>query len=89
MIDLTVLTNKDRAILEKGITLEEVAGAFSSFAPRKSPGLNGLPLEWYDTFGDSLAPRLLRVFKSARSNGRLPLSMRALVILIPKGGEGS
>lgn len=87
-IDLPMLTNGDCAALEADITVEEVEGAISSFAPRKSPGLDGFPSEWNHTFGSSLAPPLLRVFAKARLDGRLPLPMReALVVLIHKGGK--
>lgn len=75
--------------LETDITVE-VEGAISPFAPRKSPGLDGIYSEWYHTFGSGLAPRLLRVFTAARLEGRLPPSMReALVVLVHKGGKGS
>lgn len=78
----------DRDKLEADITVEEVEGAIASFAPRKSPGLDGIPSEWYTTFSGGLAPRLLRVFLTARREGRLPPSMReALVVLIHKGGK--
>lgn len=84
-IDLPKLSEEDSTALETGITVEE---AIASFPPRKSPGLDGLPSEWYNTFRFGLAPRLLKVFNAARLDGRLPLSMReALVVLIPKGGK--
>ena len=84
-----MLTEDDRAALETGITVEEVEKAIASFAPQKSPGLDGFPSEWYRTFRVSLAPCLLKVFNAAKSEGRLSPSMReALVVLILKGGEG-
>lgn len=42
-IDLPRLTSVDRDKLEADITVEEVKGAIASFAPRKSPGLDGMP----------------------------------------------
>lgn len=84
-IDLPRLTEEDSTALENGITVEEEA--IASFPPRKSPGLDSLPSEWY-TFQYGMAPRLLKVFNAARSDGRLPPSMgEALVVLIPKWGK--
>lgn len=57
-IDLPMLTNEDRAALEADMIVEEVE-VISSFAARKSPGLNGLPSEWYSTFRNNIVPRLL------------------------------
>lgn len=59
----------------------------SSFAPRKSPGLDGLPLEWYHTFRNSLAPLLECVFTAARSDVILPPSIRRSFGGFPKGGK--
>lgn len=87
-IDLPLLTSEDSSALEADITVKEVEGAISSFAPWKSPGLDGIPSEWYHTFGSKLAPHPLWVFTKARQEGILPPSMReALVVLIHKGGK--
>lgn len=42
-IDLPRFTSEDCITLDADITVEEVEGDISSFAPRKSPGLDGMP----------------------------------------------
>lgn len=87
-IDLPVLSEDDRELLEKDITLEEVELAIASFAPLKSQCLVGVHSEWYGTFRVMLTSHLIWVLKSERKEGSLPPSMReALVVLISKRGK--
>lgn len=54
----------------------------------KTPGLDGIPTEFYKRFVEDLAPELLKTFNSAIDMGQLPLSMTESVItLILKKGK--
>ena len=57
-------------------------------AQGKSPGSDGLPLEFYDAFWDLLGKDLVNVFNASLEAGLLPLSQReALIALIFKKGD--
>ena len=49
LIDKTV---KDHVLLTQDFTIPELTKCISSFKKGKSPGLDGLPLEFYSTFWD-------------------------------------
>ena len=50
----------------------------------KTPGLDGLPVEFYDGYAAALAPRLVTVYKEAREAAEMPLSTREALIISPK-----
>lgn len=62
-------------MVDRYISVEDVEGAIASFSPCKSLELDSLALEWYGTFSDFVAPRLLQVFNSVREEGSLPSSI--------------
>ncbi|CAM2117520.1 unnamed protein product [Caretta caretta] len=54
----------------------------------KSPGMDGLTLEFYHVFWDVLGPDLVIVWAESLQNGVLPLSCRrAVLALLPKKGD--
>ena len=56
-------------------------------AKSKSPGSDGLPMEFYVAFWDLLAGDLVNVFNSSLKTGLLPFSQReALIALFFKNG---
>ena len=51
----------------------------------KTPGIDGLPAEFFLAFWDLLAPELLNVIQESLQSGVIPLSLRrAVVSLLPK-----
>lgn len=79
------LSDGERENLQRLITTEEVLKAIGSFPAGKSPGPNGLPIEFYMTHGDLLAPKLAQLYSHCPAEGALPTSMgHAHVILIHK-----
>lgn len=71
--------------LDSPFTTEEVISAIRSLKPNKTPGLDGLPVEWYGTYAEILAPKLMVMYEDAYDRGILPESMReAFIVLIPK-----
>ena len=74
--------------LGEDITFQEVQEALSALARGKFPGTDGLPAEFYVTYRDLLAPKLVALYKCARESGRLPLSTRgALIVPLHKAGR--
>ena len=82
------LTPSDRDALDSEISLIDVKNALSSTAKNKSPGLDGLPYEFYLNFFDILGHDLVSVFKKIFDDGILSESQRTAVIsLTPKKGD--
>ncbi|CAM2111732.1 unnamed protein product [Caretta caretta] len=54
----------------------------------KSPGMDGLTVEFYHAFWDILSPDLVTVWTGSLQSGVLPLSCRqAVLALLPKKGD--
>ena len=70
------------------LTVEEVHAALLGMAHNKSPGSDGLPMEFYSSFWDVLGQDLVEVLNSSLASGSLPASSRcALISLIFKKGD--
>ena len=73
---------------EGHLTAEEVRQALLGMALGKSPGSDGLPVEFYLAFWDVLGADLVEVFNASFDSGLLPFSQRgALISLIFKKGD--
>ena len=67
------------------LTVSEVKTALEGMAKGKSPGLDGLPAEFYLVFWDSIGADLVEVFNASFDAGTLPFSQRgALITLLYK-----
>ena len=53
----------------------------------KAPGMDGLPADFFKSFWDILGQDLLEVVNDSIQNGRLPLSCRRVITLLPKKGD--
>jgi len=85
---ISVLSPKQKLDLESPLTLEELSAALKSLNGGKSPGLDGLPAEFFKKFWDLIGPELLLVFRESLEKNELPLSCRrAVLTLIPKKGN--
>lgn len=73
-------TISEGAFLTRDFNLLELNTCVSGFKRGKSPGEDGLPLEFYTTFWDILAPDLLTVFTDFQRLGRLPDSFRVGIV---------
>lgn len=73
-------TVQDSVLLTQDFTILELKKCLSGFKTGKSPGQDGLPLEFYLTFWDILAPDLIDVFKDFERLDRLPDSFRAGIV---------
>lgn len=86
--DLPRLSPADKKALDSTIALQELTTAVNSLASGKSPGLDGLPAEFFKHFWILLGDDLLDVFNECFTSGALPASCRrAVVSLLPKKGD--
>ena len=79
------LTENDSAALDRKITPQEIKEAIQQFPTNKTPGLDGLPPEWYSTFMEDILEHLHAAYVYAFEHGLLHISARrGYLMLIPK-----
>ncbi|CAM2106408.1 unnamed protein product [Caretta caretta] len=86
--ELPTVSVGDRDRLELPLTLAEFSEALRRMPTNKSPGMDGLTVEFYRAFWDILGPDLVIVWAESLQSGVLPLSCRrAVLALLPKKGD--
>jgi len=84
--NLPQVAAQDSADLEGPLIMQELQVVLMSMENGKTPGLDGLPLDFYKSFWPTLGEDLFEVLSV--SGGRLPLSCRrAVLTLLPKKGD--
>ena len=79
------LTEEDRQLLEKCIEIEEMKNTVQQLKNNKSPGIDGLPAEFYKIFWNDIKHILFESFNFSIYSGKLSISQRQGVIsLLPK-----
>ena len=82
------LQAEEAALCEGALSLEEAFLALKGMSHRKSPGYDGLPMEFYVTFWDILGEDLVSVLNRAHVSGVLSLSQRrGIITLVFKKGD--
>ncbi len=77
-----------RESLEKDISIDSALSALSAMKPRKSPGSDGLPSEFYTCLRNILGSDLVEVLNQSFQSGKFSESMRlAIISLIFKKGD--
>ena len=70
--------------------MEEIEKALTSTEDKKSPGIDGLPYEFYKTFWDLIKNDILEILNNIISQLTLSQSQRlAIIILLPKSGDNT
>ncbi|CAM2113272.1 unnamed protein product [Caretta caretta] len=72
--ELPMVSASDRDQLELPLTLAEFSEALCLMPTNKSPGMDGLTVEFYRVFWDVLSPDLITVWAKSLQSGVLPLS---------------
>ncbi|CAM2102729.1 unnamed protein product [Caretta caretta] len=86
--ELPTVSASDRDRLELPLTLARFLEALRRMPTNKSPGMDGLTVEFYRVFWDVLGPDLVTVWAESLQSGVLPLSCRrAMLALLPKKGD--
>ena len=87
-LNLPVLDLRDKSCLGEKIWEKECFESILTFSNDKSPGSDGLPIEFYKAFWPEIKELLCSVYNSSFSEKSLPNSMRRSVItLLPKKGK--
>ena len=85
MADEKVLTNEQKNLLERPISLTEIKTSLQSMPGNKCPGIDGLTKEFYETFFETIGDLLLTVYNQAYHLGELHKTARSgLISLLPK-----
>ncbi|KAG6924119.1 hypothetical protein G0U57_018279, partial [Chelydra serpentina] len=86
--ELPTVSPGDRERLELPLSLAELSEALHRMPTNKSPGMDGLTMEFYRVFWDVFGPDLVTVWAESLQSGVLPLSCRrAMLALLPKKGD--
>ncbi|CAM4534079.1 unnamed protein product, partial [Caretta caretta] len=86
--ELPMVSVGDRDRLELPLTLAEFSEALRRMPTNKSPGMDGLTVEFYRAFWDIPGPDLATVWAESLQGGVLPLLCRRVVLaLLPKKGD--
>ncbi len=70
----------DREMCDQNISVNECKSVLKHMKNNKSPGLDGLPIEFYKTFWDLISDFLLEVYNESLINGELSYSQRTAIM---------
>jgi hypothetical protein len=87
-LDLPILDENKQRLCDGDISIQECEHAITNIKKNKSPGDDGLPVEFYNTFWEELKHLLVEVYNESYKNETLPISMRkSIIALIYKKGD--
>lgn len=79
------ITEESKNRLEENYSKEELTKALNMLNLGKCPGSDGLTVEFYRTFWESLAPSFIRSLQCSLERGKLSVEQRrGVIVLIPK-----
>ncbi|XP_060100332.1 uncharacterized protein LOC132575538, partial [Heteronotia binoei] len=86
-VEMKQLTREQKASLENPISIQEIVDVIRIQKSNKTPGPDGLPIEFFRAFEDSLLLPFKKVVENAYNTAEIPDSWKeALITLIHKEG---
>ena len=83
--NISPLSEEKKASCEGNITANECLKALKDFQPRKTPGTDGFPAEFYRFFWSEINQEMTESFNHAVQSGKLSITQRrGIISLIPK-----
>ena len=83
--DIPKLSEDNKQNISHEITLDEIQLAIKSTSNGKSPGLDGLPIEFYKVFWSNIKDYFIKAMQFSYENGALSFTQKqGLISLIPK-----
>ena len=84
----SVLNEKEIALCEGPLSIDECTETISKMKKNKSPGIDGLPVEFYQTFWNEIKHMVVNALNESYQNGEMSGSQRrAVITLIFKKGD--
>ena len=78
--DIPKLTDNDKVECDKEISYAEIQAALKILKTNKSPGIDGLPGEFYQTFWYLIGELIMDVYRESLDNKELPVSMKTSIL---------
>ena len=78
--NLPRLNQEEIENMNRPVTSTEIEILFKNLPTNKSPGQDGFPGEFYQTFREELTPILLKLFQNIAEGGTLPNSLNEVTI---------
>ena len=87
-LSIPTLSEEQKRFCEGRISLEELKAVLDSFQSNKSPGNDGIPIEFYKVHWDLISNSFMECVKESYNCGEMSSSQRKVVItLIEKHGK--
>ena len=87
-LNVPTLSEEQKRFCEGEISLEELKAVLDSFQSNKTPGNDGIPIEFYKVCWDLISDSFMECAKESYNRGKMSSSQRKVVItLIEKHGK--
>ena len=84
-LDIPKLSEDEKDNLENPLSKKEIFSVIKSMKMNKSPGFDGLPIEFFMVFWPDISDVLLDAYNYSLQNGVLSMSQRnGVITLLPK-----
>ena len=70
-LEIPKLAKEEQDLMEHDLSIEEIKNAIKHFQKRKTPGVDGFPVEFYETFIEQIGPNLLDSYNEAFQENKL------------------
>ena len=85
--ELPTLSEQQKVQLEKPLSKDEFSKIIKILKPNKSPGYDGIPNEFYQTFWDDIQTMFMSMINESWEEGSLPSTMNTSILSLIHKGE--